>query len=102
MVRGGPKVKRKQAVVFRSVDIGAELFAMSAACVRAQMLAKQGRKEASALADTVCREARLRVEDNFKNHYGPNDANLYKLAMAVLKGQHTWLDRGTAAYGTEM
>jgi hypothetical protein len=84
------------------VDIGAELFAMSAACVRAHMLAKKGRKEAIALADTFCREARLRVEDSFKNHYGPNDVNLYKLAMSVLKGEHAWLEQGIAAYGTEM
>jgi hypothetical protein len=35
MARFGPKLERKQAVLFRFVDIGAELFAMSAACVRA-------------------------------------------------------------------
>jgi hypothetical protein len=102
MVRYGPKLERKQAVLFRAVDIGCELFAMSAACVRAQMLAKKGRKEAIALADTFCREARLRVEEHFRNLYGPNDANLYKLAMSVLKGEHAWLESGIAAYGTEM
>jgi alkylation response protein AidB-like acyl-CoA dehydrogenase len=102
MVRYGPKLERKQAVLFRAVDIGTELFAMSAACVRAQMLVKQGRKEAVALADTFCRESRLRVEEHFRNLYGPNDANLYKLAMSVLKGEHAWLEHGIAAYGTEM
>ena len=102
MVRYGAKLERKQAVLFRAVDIGAELFAMSAACVRAQMLAKGGQPEAIALADTFCREARLRVEDHFRNLYGPNDANLYKLAMSVLKGEHAWLEHGIAAEGTEM
>jgi hypothetical protein len=88
--------------MFRAVYIVCELFAMSAACVRAQMLATKGRKEAIALADTFCREARLRVEEHFRNLYGPNDANLYKLAMSVLKGEHAWLESGIAAYGTEM
>ena len=36
MLRFGPKLERRQMVLFRAVDIGAELFAMSAACVRAQ------------------------------------------------------------------
>ena len=75
---------------------------MSAACVRANMLAGKGQPEAVALADTFCREARLRVDDHFRNLYGPNDANLYRLAMSVLKGEHAWLEHGIAAYGTEM
>jgi len=102
MVRFGPKLERKQAVLFRAVDIGAELFAMSAACVRAQMLAKNGQKEAVTLADSFCREARLRIDDHFRNLYGPNDDNLYKLAMQVLKGEHAWLEQGISAYGMEM
>jgi alkylation response protein AidB-like acyl-CoA dehydrogenase len=102
MVRFGPKLERKQAVLFRAVDIGAELFAMSAACVRARMLLKKGQPEAITLADTFCREARLRVAAHFENLFGENDENLYRVAMQVLKGDHAWLEHGIAAYGTEM
>ncbi|HUQ48114.1 MAG TPA: hypothetical protein VM053_07730, partial [Gemmatimonadaceae bacterium] len=102
MVRYGPKLERKQAVLFRAVDIGAELYAMSAACVRAQMLAKQGQKEAITLADTFCREARLRIEGLFRDFYGPNDENLYKLAMSVLRGEQEWLEKGIVADNCEM
>jgi hypothetical protein len=102
MVRYGPKLERKQAVLFRAVDIGAELFAMSASCSRAMMLAKKGQKEAIALADTFCREAQLRIDDHFRNFYGVNDDNMYKLAMSVLKGEHAWLEKGIAAENSEM
>jgi alkylation response protein AidB-like acyl-CoA dehydrogenase len=102
MVRYGPKLERKQAVLFRAVDIGAELFAMSAACVRAQMLKDKGQVEAVALADTFCREARLRVDETFRNLFGANDENMYKLAMSVLKGEHAWLEQGIAGENTEM
>ena len=96
MVRYGPKLERKQAVLFRAVDIGAELFAMSSACSRAMMLSKRGQKEAIALADTFCREAQLRIDELFRNFYGPNDDNMYKLALSVLKGEHEWLEQGIA------
>jgi alkylation response protein AidB-like acyl-CoA dehydrogenase len=102
MVRYGPKLERKQAVLFRAVDIGAELFAMSASCSRAMMLKEGGNDEAIQLADVFCREAALRVEELFKNFYGPNDENLYKLAMSVLKGEHEWLEQGIADGDTEM
>jgi len=102
MVRYGPKLERKQAVLFRAVDIGAELFAMSAACVRAQMLKEKGQVGGLALADTFCREARLRIAEHFRNFYGPNDENMYKLAMSVLKGEHAWLEQGITGENTEM
>src|SRR5919109_1682396 len=95
MVRFGPKLERKQMVLFRAVDIGAELFAISAACSRAHMLAKkQGRKEAVELADLFCRESRHRIAQYFRDFFGPNDAQLYKVSQRVLKGEHAWLEAG--------
>jgi hypothetical protein len=94
MVRFGPKLERRQMVLFRAVDIGAELYAMSAACVRAQMLAKQGRKEAVTLADAFCIEARDRIRVHFEQLFGPNDPAIYKVAMEVLRGEHAWLEHG--------
>ncbi|HEX6537263.1 MAG TPA: acyl-CoA dehydrogenase family protein, partial [Gemmatimonadaceae bacterium] len=70
MVRLGPKLEKRQMVLFRAVDIGAELFAMAAACVRARMLCTKGNTEAMALADLFCREARLRIAEHFRNFYG--------------------------------
>jgi hypothetical protein len=94
MARFGPKLERRQMVLFRGVDIGADLFAMTAACVRAEMLARQGNREATELADLFCREARQRIKTNFDRFYGKNDKAIYKVAQSVLAGEHEWLEQG--------
>jgi hypothetical protein len=99
MVRIGPKLERRQMVLFRAVDIGSELFAMAAVCVRAQMLAKQGQREAIALADLFCREARLRIEAHFRNFYGKTDSALSRISQQVLRGDHAWLESGIISLG---
>ncbi|MEX2177341.1 MAG: acyl-CoA dehydrogenase family protein [Gemmatimonadaceae bacterium] len=94
MVRYGPKLERKQMVLFRAVDIGAELFAMAATCAHAHADAKQGHPGAIALADVFCREARLRIDQLFDTLYGPNDDAVYKLSQQVLKGEHAFMEGG--------
>ncbi len=94
MVRFGPKLERRQLVLFRAVDIGAELFAMAAACVRAKMLTEQGNLQATALADLFCRAARRRVDELFENFYGSFDGEMYRVAQQVLRGEHAWLEEG--------
>jgi hypothetical protein len=84
-------------VLFRAVDIGAELFAMSAVCSRAQLLSKRGSSNAVDLANVFCRESRLRIADHFRNLFGPNDASLYRLSQRVLKGEYEWLEEGIVA-----
>jgi alkylation response protein AidB-like acyl-CoA dehydrogenase len=94
MVRFGPKLEKRQMVLFRAVDIGAELFAMSAACSRAYMLAQNGQREAIVLADVFCRTARDRVREHFRALFGKDDPAIYRLAQQVLKGEHRWLEQG--------
>jgi alkylation response protein AidB-like acyl-CoA dehydrogenase len=94
MVRYGPKLERRQMVLFRAVDIGAEIFAMSAACVRAQMLSADGQPGAVTLADVFCRGARERIALHFRQMFNPNDAALTKLSRQVLDGQYAWLEAG--------
>jgi len=94
MVRYGPKLERKQMVLFRAVDIGAELFAIAATCSRALQEAQRGNKGAIALADVFCREARLRTDTLFEHLYGPTDDTVYRLSQQVLKGEFAWLETG--------
>jgi hypothetical protein len=58
------------------------------------MLAKEGNKEAIELADYFCREARVRVDQSFRELYGSNDDAMRNVAKHVLSGQHTWIERG--------
>lgn len=94
MVRLGPKLEKRQMVLFRLVDVGAELFAMAASCSRAKMLAAAGDANAIDIADLFCREARLRIADSFRNLFGKNDGALYKVSQKVLAGEYSWMELG--------
>jgi hypothetical protein len=96
MVRFGPKLEQRQMVLFRLVDVGSELFAMSAACSRAMMLAKRGQPEAIELADMFCREARRRVQASFERVFDNDDVPTYRVAKDVLEGRHAWMESGVA------
>src|SRR5438128_336724 len=97
MMRFGPKLEYRQAVLFRLVDVGAELFAMAATCARAQWLLKSdpaaGRRAVD-LADLFCRQARGRVEAKFRELSRNADTRAYRLAQEVLQSEHRWLERG--------
>jgi alkylation response protein AidB-like acyl-CoA dehydrogenase len=99
MARWQGKLERKQGFLGRIVDIGAELFAMSATCVRAQMDAAtstgtQRGAVASELADLFCTQARLRAEELFDQLWSNTDAADSALARRVLSGRYTWLEEG--------
>jgi alkylation response protein AidB-like acyl-CoA dehydrogenase len=94
MVRFGPKLEKKQMVLFRAVDIGAELFAIAATCSKAKADAAAGNTGATALADVFCREARIRINELFRNLYGPTDDRVYRLSQQVLRGEQAWIETG--------
>ncbi len=98
MVRFGPKLEKRQAVLGRLVEIGAELLAISAACSRAQAMiqrdpANRGPVE---LADLFSRQARRRIEDRFAAVFDNDDVAAYAVAQQVIQGQHAWLEQGMA------
>jgi alkylation response protein AidB-like acyl-CoA dehydrogenase len=96
MVRFGPRLEKKQAVLGRLVEIGAELLAISAACARAQMMVKKqptqtGPRE---LADVFSRQARRRVEQKFREIWGNEDDVTYRTARHFLDDHFLWLEEG--------
>ncbi|GAU70063.1 acyl-CoA dehydrogenase [Streptomyces sp. NBRC 110611] len=96
MSRWQGRMETKQGFLGRIVDIGAELFAMSAACVRAEYLRETGEhgREAQRLADVFCRQARIRVEELFGRLWTNTDELDRKVVSAVLDGSYTWLEEG--------
>ncbi|MEJ8653131.1 acyl-CoA dehydrogenase family protein [Streptomyces sp. MS1.AVA.3] len=96
MSRWQGRMETKQGFLGRIVDIGAELFAMSAACVRAEYLNETGEhgREAQQLAEVFCRQARIRVEELFGRLWTNTDELDRKVVHGVLDGSYTWLEEG--------
>jgi alkylation response protein AidB-like acyl-CoA dehydrogenase len=97
MARWQAKLEQRQGFLGRIVDIGAELFAMSAACVRAegQRVADPAvGRQAYELADTFCQQATLRVEALFQALWANTDSSDVRLTHDVLEGRYTWLEDG--------
>jgi hypothetical protein len=97
MARHGPKLEKRQALLFRAVDIGADLFAMSAAVCRAQAMRQRNDADAAhaaELANLLCRMTRRRISAHFAGMRSNDDVAKYKTARRLLKGEHLWLERG--------
>jgi alkylation response protein AidB-like acyl-CoA dehydrogenase len=99
MIRFGPKLEKRQTVLGRLVEIGAELLAITAACSRAISLrgtdaAGQRGSEAVDLADLFSRQARRRVEEKFAAVFDNDDVAAYAVAQQVLENEHVWLETG--------
>ncbi|MDH5805906.1 MAG: acyl-CoA dehydrogenase family protein, partial [Gemmatimonadota bacterium] len=101
IVRFGPGLEKRQAVLARLVEIGAELFAMSAACSRAHTLqistsAEDRSRGANAvdLADVFCRTSKRRIQDRFRSLFNNDDVIVYKTAQRVLSDELEWMEAG--------
>ena len=99
MVRWQAAAERHQAFLGRIVDIGTELFAMSAVCVRAQLDAAEASgtergATAPELADLFCVQARRRVESLFAALWRNDDVPAYEAGQRVLRGRYRWLEEG--------
>lgn len=97
MARWQAKLEYRQGFLGRIVDIGAELFAMSATCVRAQAMRTDDDPDAEAateLADTFCRQSRLRIEAAFTALWDNTDDADTALSRKVLDGRYEWLESG--------
>src|SRR5215475_3651411 len=99
MARWQGRLERKQGFLGRIVDIGAELFAISATCVRAQMDQADGagtERGATAhdLADLFCTQARQGAEELFGQLWTNRDAVESAAARRILGGTYTWLEDG--------
>jgi hypothetical protein len=96
MVRFGPGLERRQGFLFRVVDIGLEIFALTATVRRAHKLEQEGAAEAAqatALADYFARQTRRRIEVLFHDLWRNDDAQATQIGLEMLEGKHLWIER---------
>ena len=96
MVTLGPALEKRQGLLFRCVDIGAELFAMAAICARAQrhMRDHPADRTPLELADLFCRLSSAKVEALFEAIRSNSDPAAYRVARGLLDGRYDWLENG--------
>jgi hypothetical protein len=92
MAKYQQKLESKQSILNRIVDIGTELFAISAVCSYASMLAKDGQPNAIDLADSFCCDARKRIEVAFKESANNTDRQNLKIAKKILAREFEWME----------
>jgi alkylation response protein AidB-like acyl-CoA dehydrogenase len=94
MGRHQASLEQKGALLGRVVDIGAELFAIAAACTYAETIAREEparAEQARELADLFCSQARRRADHLFKQLFSNDDAPSYAAAQRLLDGRYDWL-----------
>jgi hypothetical protein len=90
-------LERRQAFLFRAVDIGLDLFAMASSISRAQGMLASGQgspADASRIAELVCRNGRRTVRASFLSLWHNDDAFKYDAGREVLDGRVAWLEKG--------
>jgi alkylation response protein AidB-like acyl-CoA dehydrogenase len=99
MGRWQAKLEHRQAFLGRIVDIGAELFAITATVCYADSSGREHperRAEAVELAQLFCKQARRRAETLFHELWSNDDDANHDAAERVLAGRYTWLEDGIA------
>ncbi|MEM7146657.1 MAG: acyl-CoA dehydrogenase family protein [Verrucomicrobiota bacterium] len=89
MLRFGPKLDKQQLLLGRFVEIGAHLFALTAAVARAQyLLEAPGKHNEAELIDLVTyigRRSRRRIKNRFQALHKNEDQQSYHLTQSLLK-----------------
>ncbi len=97
MARWQGGLEQKQGFLARIVDIGAELFAMSAMCTYAASKVERDPAHGGAsvrLAKRACKQSRLRTENLFRELWRNTDTSDVGLANELLAGDYRWLESG--------
>jgi len=97
MARWQGALEKKQSFLGRIVDIGCELFAITASCVHARTLADEDPSKAESafeLADLFCAQARRRIDRLFGDLWSNDDDDRYAAAQRVVEGRYTWFEEG--------
>ena len=102
MLRFGPGLEKRQVLLARFVDLGAELYAQVAVVSRAEALLAAGAPEAEVrpLAENFCDRSRRKIAEIHRGLRRNTDRDTYDLAQSFLGGSFPTLleDRTANAY----
>lgn len=87
-------LEAKQQLMSRLVNVGTDLFALASTCAKAihQYNENPSDKGPVELADLFCRQARGRIERDFKHLFVNSDKFAYKIAQNALQSKYAWLE----------
>lgn len=90
------KLEKRQNILGRLMDIGTELFAISATCSYASGLVERNPRDVSPedLARLFVKQSKLRIRAHFRALKYNADRYENVLAKRVLQGEFTWLEKG--------
>ncbi len=92
MIINGPKLEKKQCLLGRFVDIGSELFAITASCSRAQQLLDRGGIENEEdflhMIEYFCKITRQKIDYLFRSLSKNADKQGYQVAKKLLEGKN--------------
>ena len=99
MAKHGPALEKKQLTLGRIVDIGTELFAITATALYADALLKKNdpahtSDDLAQLVHCFVADARARIAGHFAALARNNDSANYRLAQSLLEGKHVYLQHG--------
>jgi alkylation response protein AidB-like acyl-CoA dehydrogenase len=88
------KLETKQHLMARLVNVGTDLFAMSATCSKAISMLKANPNDRgpAKLADLFCVQSRGRINKQFKHLFLNRDKDSYDLAQEILDDKYAWLE----------
>jgi len=97
MAKYGPKLEKEQLILGNFVDIGVDLFVMATSLSYADHLLGENPADQSPqeLADLFCREARRRIEANFRAVKSNNNRAYRKITGLLMEDKLGWLADGS-------
>jgi alkylation response protein AidB-like acyl-CoA dehydrogenase len=101
MGRYGKELERRQMILGRLVEIGTDLFAISATCSYALSLQKEKSEDSSPihLADYFCKMAKRRIHSCFRALSNNDDKQANQIAKSVINNEYRWLEEGIVWMG---
>lgn len=96
------RLEKKQALLFRAVDVSMELFALATVLVRVRQAKERGDANAKALtrlADTFARQQRREVRRLFAGMRSNDDARIHATGRSIAKGELEFLEAGIIPTG---